>query len=163
MFIAIGSAAVSAAVCVWFFTQSMCDTGFCDFIGSTAVTFLLFNAVVTAVNWWLFVAMRRRSQPAWKVAVTLVALGSLVDLVGQVTGWLIVVNVGAFYIAAVIDPTLHSPLVGLSFWWLIVHMLVIQVPILALLLAPSTRQWCNQSRAHRPQETPDAATSPTSI
>ena len=139
--IGIGGAALSALISLWFAAApSICGTYGC---GSIALAFAFYNAAWAALNWALFRAILRGSRRTWKVTLILVALGALADIVGQLTYVLFIVDLGAIALLAEIgfafgvasEDWFTNLAANLGGYWLIVHLIVVQLPMLLLLLA----------------------------
>ncbi len=141
MGIAIGGAALSTALClIVAVAPGMCGELGCGWL---ALVFAAYNATWVLLNWFLLSSMRHGSLKAWKTAVVLVAIGAVVDLVGQVAYFLILVDLGAVMLFVQVGEwlgvagadwftNLGSAVAGN---WLIVHLMVVQLPILVLLMA----------------------------
>lgn len=171
MIIAVGGAAVSLAGTIWLISI------YGELALILASEFVVFNIVLIVVNGILSVSLRRRSKGAWMCAVTLVVLGALWDVMGQVTfstmrsdswssvndflfgvplvGDFSMVNTGAGFLAIHLGAT-GQLWNALTSNWLVLHLVAVQAPILVLLLATPSRRWCRVgSRQARAGSGPD--------
>ncbi len=145
MGIAIGGAAVSSGLCAWFAVR------YPGVGGPITTDFLIYNLILVALNGRLLYAMWRHEKWAWTAALVLVGIGAIFDLIGVAMPPLVFVAYGALYLVAIWAPHVDW-LASVAQYWLLVHVIVIQVPILVLQRAASTRQWFAPSEpapAHR--------------
>jgi hypothetical protein len=134
MAIAIGGAAVSAVASLWMAGQNPYD------MGSAALGFAVYNLALVALNGWFLQAMWRGASWAWRAAFVLVIVGAIFDVVGVLLPPLVFVDVGALYIASRVAPA-AGWLAEITFFWVWVHLIAIQVPILVLLRLAPSRRW----------------------
>ena len=144
MGIAIGGAAFSTLACIWLaLSPPICPFSAC---APQGLMLALYNAALVAVNALLLFRMLHGSRRAWNIAMVLVALGAIADVVVQMTYALVIVTMGAtnllFEIGQVfnlsryawyVNGLTYDPTFGLPYNWMVVHLVVIQLPIVILL------------------------------
>jgi hypothetical protein len=134
MAIAIGGAAASVAASLWMAAQNPYD------MGSAALGFAAFNLALVGLNIWFYHAMSHGATWAWRATFVLVIVGVVFDVIGVVLPPFVFIDIGALYIAARVAPD-AGWLAEITFFWVWVHLIVIQVPILVLLQLSPTRRW----------------------
>ena len=88
----------------------------------------------------LLVGIWRQSEWAWGTALAFVVMGTLLDGAGVTFPYLEFGEFGGFLsLGQAVAPTIDW--FGAGFLWSWVHLIVIQVPILVLLQAGSSRRW----------------------
>lgn len=134
MGIAIGGAAVSSALSLWFAAINVQGTR------DLAVDFAIFNLSLVALNTYFLYAMWHGASWAWRAMYVLVVAGAVLDVIGVFVPPLFYVDFGAAYLAATVWPT-AGWLTAVTPVWLWVHVVFIQAPILLLLRSAPARQW----------------------
>ena len=134
MGIAIGGAVVSAAFDLWLVVLNP------PYFGALSQLYLVLNLVRVALNVGFLVGMWHQAVWAWRAAFTLVVIGAIVDMFGFVLPFTLVFpDYGFLYIGGILAVDADSLTVLTIGAW--VHLVVIQVPILALLWRTSSRRW----------------------
>ena len=157
--LAVGGALASIALILWMVPPTAPCTDYCPGTRNLAYTFLLGNVVVAALHGSLFLLMwRRRAAAAWWTSVTLVAAILLFDVLGELTmvaaqssrnGQLILGGIGSL---PALVPTamllfgdrfrVGNAWETISSNWLLLHLLLVELPILILISTRPARQWC---------------------
>jgi len=166
--LAVGGAVASIALILWMYPPAGTCTDYCPGIRQIANVFLWGNVAIASLHASLFLLMwLRRAAVAWWAGVTLVGAILLFDVIGELTvlGPLSnpnsnpdsILGIGAF---AVLVPTamwllasdlhLSSALVAATFHWLLLHLVLVELPILVLLLRRPVRLWCRMYLGIRP-------------
>jgi len=157
--IAVGGALASIALILVLVRPGATCTDFCPSFRMAAYTFLWGNIAVGVLHAFLFVLMwRRRAALAWWGTVGVVGMILLFDLVGELTVVVALANphvispietVGLY--PALVTTTMllladqylpGTVWVTLSYHWLLLHLAVVELPILVLLSRGSVRRWC---------------------
>jgi hypothetical protein len=135
MGIAIGAAAVGSVLDFWLVLRNP------TYLDGLEPQFAIVNLSLVALNVLFLVGMWRQAKLAWGAAVAVVVLGAISDAGGVfLSPYLEFGNFGGVLnLVASVAPSGNWLEVGLLSSW--VHLVVIQVPILALLIAPSSRRW----------------------
>ena len=158
--LAVGGAVASIALILWISRPAGTCTDYCPGIRQIAYVFLWGNVAIASLHASLFLLMwRRRAAGAWWASVILVGAILLFDVIGELTvlGPLSnpnsnpdsILGIGAF---AVLVPTamwllasdlhLGSAMVAATLHWLLLHLVLVELPILVLLLRRPVRLWC---------------------
>jgi hypothetical protein len=157
--LAVGGALASIALILWISPPTPTCTDLCPSFRFIAYLFLSGNVAVAGLHTLLFLLMwRRRSAVAWWASVTLVGGILLFDILGELTVVAVLSNpnsqpilggIGTFpalvatamiFVAEIIHP--GGGWDGIASHWLLVHLLLVELPILTLLSTRPARRWC---------------------
>jgi hypothetical protein len=135
MGIAIGGAAIGSILDFRLFADHP------TYLDGLEPLFAIVNLSLVALSVLLLVGMWRQAKLAWGAALAVVVMGAVLDAGGVfLSPYLEFGNFGGvLYLVAIAAPSGNWLEVGLLSSW--VHLVVIQAPILALLIAPSSRRW----------------------
>jgi hypothetical protein len=129
MGIAIGGAVVSAVLSSWGLVTGL------DPSHSLATYWLIVSLGLVLLNAGLLFAMSLHRGWAWVVTCALVIIGAISDLV-VFTPLAVRLGYGLLFLSPVWLLGTNSGL-----FWLRVHVVLVEIPILVLLVAPSSRRW----------------------
>ena len=134
MGIAIAGAAVSVVFDVWLIVL---NPGYAALL---SLEFLILNLILVALNIWFLVGMWHQEEWAWRAAFALVVMGAALDFFGVISPFIPWGDFGLVYLGWIPAPIIDWVANLVPFWnW--VHLVVIQVPILALLWLTPSRRW----------------------
>jgi hypothetical protein len=158
--LAVGGALASVGLILWMYPPTAACTDLCPGIRQIAYLFLWGNVAIAGLHASLFVLMwRRRAAAAWWASVTLVGAILIFDVIGELTvlGPLSNPNsapdsIPGIAALAVLVPTaiwllasgfhLGSAWQTVSLHWLLLHMILVELPILILFTTRAARRWC---------------------
>jgi hypothetical protein len=140
MGVAIGGAAIGSVLDFRLFVQDP------TYLDRLEPLFAIANLSLVALNILFLVGMWRQAKLAWAAALAVVVIGAILDAGGVfLSPSLEFGNFGGvLYLGAMAAPNVPWLTVGLVSSW--VHLVAIQAPILALLIAPSSRRWFQAAR-----------------
>jgi hypothetical protein len=134
MGIAIGGAAVGSALDFWLGVLNA------DRFGGLLLMFLIIKLTLVALNVLFLWGMRRREQWAWRAASNLVVARVAFDCLSLVLPYLWLYDLEYPYLAWQLARS-TGWLLRTPQFWILVHLLVIQAPILVLLRLKPSRRW----------------------
>jgi len=158
--IACGGATASIALLLWMIASAASScTDICPVFSNVAYWFLLGNVAIWVFHASMFLLMwRRRAAAAWWTSVAVVVAVLWFDVVGELdwvvananpnsVTWLATVGLIPALVPLVMSGLatsfhLGSSVVALAVHWLLIHLIVIELPILILLTTRWARRWC---------------------
>ena len=156
--LAVGGALASVALILWMIPPTASCTDLCPGFRSIAYYFLAGNVAIAAAHASLFLLMwRRRLAAAWWVSIIVVCAILIFDALGELTMAIAQSNpngqpiLGGFGVVAALVPAaillwdpfhLTNASEAISSHWLLLHLLLVELPILLLLSTRATRIWC---------------------
>ena len=158
--VAVGGALASIALILWMYPPTAACTNYCPGIRQVTYVFLWGNVAIAGLHASLFLLMwRRRAAVAWWASVILVGTILLFDVIGELTTVVLlssphsapesILGIGAF--AALVPGAmmvladgfhLGSGWVTVASHWLLLHLVLVELPILVLLSTRTARLWC---------------------
>jgi hypothetical protein len=132
--IAIGGAAASSVLDLWLVVVNP------SYLDGVERLFAIFNLGLVVLNVWFLVGMKHQAQWAWGVMYALVVAGTVLDGIGGMYPYFEFGDFGGVLeLGRAVAPNVDW--FGGGLFWSWVHLIVIQVPILALLSLQASRRW----------------------